>query len=87
MRGEPLHETIRRLMREVAEKHGVAVADLEGPSRRPAFTRPRQELMWRLRREARLSYPAIGRRLGGRHHTTVLHGVRAHQRGLDALPA
>ena len=84
---EPLHDKIRRIKQEVAEKHGVTVADLEGPSRRPACARPRHELMWRLRRETPLSYPAIGRRLGGRHHTTVLNGVRLHQRGLDELPA
>jgi chromosomal replication initiation ATPase DnaA len=71
--------------RQVALRHGITVEDLRGPCRARRVAWPRQELMWRARRETRLSLPQIGERLGGRDHTTVIHGVRAHQARLDRL--
>jgi chromosomal replication initiation ATPase DnaA len=44
--------------------------------------------MYRLRTETGLSFPQIGLRLGGRDHSTVIHGVKTHckRNGLE-LPA
>jgi chromosomal replication initiation ATPase DnaA len=78
---DPMHW--KRILEETAEKHSIRVADLTGPYRHREFSWPRQEAMWRMQRETRMSMPAIGRRLGGRDHTTVLHGIRQHQKRLD----
>lgn len=67
-----------RVIRDVAEKARITHAELVGPCRKVRFARPRQEAMYRLRHELRLSYPRIGQLLGGRDHTTILHGVRVH---------
>jgi chromosomal replication initiator protein len=67
-----------KIVAEVAEKHGLTVADLKGPSQRHAIAHPRQEAMWRLYMTGRYSYPAIGRLLGGRDHSTVMLGARKH---------
>ena len=64
---------------EVALRHGLTVEQLKGPCRLRQVAWPRHEAMARMRAETGRSLPAIGRFLGGRHHTTVLAGVRAHQ--------
>lgn len=65
------------ILREIASQYEVTVADLRGPSRERRFAWPRGMAYIRLRDETPLSYPAIGRVLGGRDHTTVLKGERA----------
>jgi len=70
------------ILEDVARTHGISVKELKSPSRYRNIAWPRQEAMWRLKRETTLSLPAIGRLLN-RDHTTVLHGVLAHQRRLN----
>ena len=74
----------RKIMVEVAEKHRVSVIDLESPRRDRPSVRARQEAMWRMRHETPMSLPNIGRRLGGRDHTTAKHGIARHQARIDA---
>lgn len=38
--------------------------------------------MWALKQEGRWSLPQIGRLLGNRDHTTIIHGVRQHEKRL-----
>ena len=42
-------------------------------TRRKEIVRPRQIIMYFLREDFNISYPAIGQKLGGRDHTTVIH--------------
>lgn len=71
--------TPRQIMRRVAQLRGITVDDIIGESRKRPIAHARQETMWELRQRTRLSLPHIGLMLGGRDHTTVLHGVRAHE--------
>lgn len=72
----------------IAFAYGVTVADLRGSARVHAV--PRQHLMWKARQYRqtnganRWSYPQIGRYLGGRDHTTVMHGEKAHEKRMAA---
>jgi chromosomal replication initiation ATPase DnaA len=69
------------VLADVAERHDVSVHELRGPSRRLPLAHVRQEAMWLLRQLPHApSHPTIGRWLGGRHHTTIIHGVRSHER-------
>lgn len=70
--------TMRSILRHVAEETGVSAAELIGQGRKASIVRARQYAMYRMRQETRQSLPQIGAFLGGRDHTTVLHGVRAH---------
>lgn len=54
--------------------YNVEKTDVLGPRRNKEYVRPRQILMFLLKNELGLSYPNIGRYLGGRDHTTVMHG-------------
>jgi len=68
----------RRILRDVAERHGVSPRDILGPRCLKVFTIPRFEFYYRVVSETKLSFPQIGRICGGRDHTTVLHGVRSY---------
>jgi chromosomal replication initiator protein len=70
------------MMRRVAAAYKVGVNELCGPSTERRLSRPRQELMFLLYDTGRYSYPQIGLFLGGRDHTTVIHGVQAHRKRL-----
>ena len=61
----------------VSEYFGVSVEDLKGSAQVRPIARPRQVAMYLCRQYCtHLSYPAVGRMLGGRDHTTILHGVK-----------
>ena len=62
------------ILATVAQYYGIKAADLRGPSRKETLARPRQIIMFLAREVANASLSAIGQDLGGRHHTTVLHG-------------
>lgn len=73
------------ILRATAICARVRLDDLTGPSRRKADARPRQLAVLITRRvRPELSLPFIGRRLGGRDHTTVLHSER---RALERVEA
>lgn len=60
---------------------------LLGPRRSRVYSRPRQMVMHIAREKCpHLSLPSIGRLLGGRDHTTIMHGVRKCQVLLDNDP-
>lgn len=71
------------ILRQVAKKHGVKISDLKGPSRENRFTKARFEACYRLKEEAAMSFPRIGRILGGRDHTTALSGYRRWREYLE----
>jgi len=59
---------------EAAAKHfRVSVVQLQGGSRKREVVRPRQVAMYLSRQLTPRSLPEIGRRFGGRDHTTVIH--------------
>lgn len=75
----------RLVAKAVADRHGIPVKDVIGKSRSRPVISARFELMYRLRVDHGLSFPAIARRLN-RDHTSVLHAVRTmHKRVLDEL--
>lgn len=75
-----LHPTIRAIVAAVCEHCDVSRVDLLSPRRSNSVVRPRQIAMWLARSLTTASLPEIGRRLGGRDHTTILHGVRTIDR-------
>ncbi len=68
--------TIDEIQRKVAEHFNIRLSDLIGPKRLRTFARPRQVAMWLAKELTSRSLPEIGRKFGGRDHTTVMHGVR-----------
>jgi chromosomal replication initiator protein len=65
-----------RILKAVCQHFEVTVADLCSPRRPQALSFARQSAMFLLRERTELSLSEIGVLLGGRDHTTILHGVR-----------
>ncbi len=68
--------TVDMIQKTVAEHYNLKQADLISERRARAVARPRQVAMWLAKQITTRSLPDIGRRFGGRDHTTVLHAVR-----------
>ena len=64
------------ILSAVAVHYGVTIEAIRSPSRRPHLALARQVVCYLAHAYADISSPEIGRRLGGRDRTTVLHGVR-----------
>ncbi len=68
--------TVEEIQRKVAEHYNVRLSDLIGPKRVRTIARPRQIAMYLSKTLTSRSLPDIGRRFGGRDHTTIMHGVK-----------
>jgi chromosomal replication initiator protein len=68
--------TVEEIQRKVSDHYNIRLSDLIGPKRVRNFARPRQVAMYLSKQLTSRSLPEIGRRFGGRDHTTVMHGVR-----------
>jgi chromosomal replication initiator protein len=64
----------KQILLAVAHYYRLTEEDLVGPSRRRVVSQPRQLCMYLIREETDSSLPQIGELLGGRDHTTILHG-------------
>ena len=62
------------IISEVSNYFGVTSDEIIGPRRSKSYLLPRQVTMFLLREETSLSLSAIGKILGGRDHSTVIHG-------------
>lgn len=78
--------TPREMINVVADFYGLAVDDVTGKSREKRLANPRQIVMYLLREELKMSYPAIGTELGGRDHTTAMHAHTKVETELDNEP-
>jgi chromosomal replication initiator protein len=65
------------IVEQVAREYLVTVEVIRGPWKNRRVVRARQEAMYRLRHETRLSTPQIGNLLN-RDHSTVLYGIGRH---------
>jgi len=77
------HVTLADIIKTVSHFYGIAGTDLTGSSRKKEFALPRQITMYLAREETNASLPEIGQALGGRDHSTVLHGKQKISREID----
>ncbi|MDA9609360.1 MAG: chromosomal replication initiator protein DnaA [Paracoccaceae bacterium] len=68
--------TVEEIQRKVSEHYNIRLSDMIGPKRLRTYARPRQIAMFLSKQLTSRSLPEIGRRFGGRDHTTVMHGVK-----------
>ena len=76
LRGGERRVTVDEIQKATADHFGLKQADLLCERRTRAVARPRQAAMWICKQLTTRSLPDIGRRFGGRDHTTVIHAVR-----------
>ncbi len=68
--------TIDEIQRRVAEHYNLKISDMHSARRSRNVARPRQIAMYLTKQLTARSLPEIGRKFGGRDHTTVMHAVR-----------
>jgi chromosomal replication initiator protein len=68
--------TIDEIQKRVAEHFNIRLADMHSARRARAVARPRQVAMYLAKQLTPRSLPEIGRKFGGRDHTTVIHAVK-----------
>lgn len=68
--------TVEEIQRRVSEHYNIRLSDMIGPKRLRSIARPRQIAMYLAKQMTTRSLPEIGRRFGGRDHTTIMHGIR-----------
>jgi chromosomal replication initiator protein len=76
LRANDRRVTIDEIQKRVAEHYNIRLADMHSARRARAVARPRQVAMWLCKQLTPRSLPEIGRKFGGRDHTTVMHAVR-----------
>ncbi len=87
LRASPGAKTsIEDIQRKTAEFYKLDVKDFHSPQRARRVARPRQVAMYLARKLTTRSLPEIGRRFGGRDHTTVLHACRRIEALIDEDP-
>lgn len=68
--------TIEEIQKRVAEHYNIRLGEMYSARRSRAIARPRQVAMYLSKQLTARSLPEIGRKFGGRDHTTVMHAVR-----------
>lgn len=78
--------TMERIIKDVCAYYGVKSTDIRGPRRHKVISLPRMVAMYLCRSHTDASYPEIGRKFGGRDHSTVINSVGKIERLLGSEP-
>lgn len=76
LRANDRKATIEEIQKRVAEHYNIKVSEMHSARRSRAVARPRQVAMYLSKQLTARSLPEIGRKFGGRDHTTVMHAVK-----------
>lgn len=68
--------TVEEIQKKVAEHYTIKLSDMHSARRARSVARPRQVAMYLCKALTTKSLPDIGRKFGGRDHTTVMHAVK-----------
>lgn len=75
--------TPKKIIEAVSEFYDLKEKEIISSSRKKEVVRPRQIAMYLLREELKSSYPFIGRKFGGKDHTTAIHACEKISRELE----
>ena len=76
--------TMDRIIKDVCSYFGVKSSDMRGPRRHKVISLPRMVAMYLCRAHTNTSYPEIGKKFGGRDHSTVMNSVAKVERLLTS---
>ncbi len=76
LRANDRRVTIEEIQKRVAAHFNIRMSDMHSARRARSVARPRQVAMYLAKQLTSRSLPEIGRKFGGRDHTTVMHAVR-----------
>jgi len=73
----------KKIIQAVIEFYDLKEKDILSSSRKKEIVKPRQVAMFLLREELKSSYPFIGRRFGGKDHTTAIYACEKITKELE----
>lgn len=76
LRANDRRVTIEEIQKRVAQHFNIRISDMHSARRARSVARPRQVAMYLAKHLTARSLPEIGRKFGGRDHTTVMHAVK-----------
>jgi chromosomal replication initiator protein len=76
LRANDRRVTVDEIQRQVADYFNIKLSDLSSARRARQVARPRQVAMYLCKQMTPQSLPSIGRKFGGRDHTTVMYAVK-----------
>ena len=82
--GRRAHISPSQVIETVAKYYNISVQEIVSSSRSKELVQPRQVAMYLVRQETDASLPEIGALLGGRDHSTVIHGVERVKERLES---
>jgi chromosomal replication initiator protein len=68
--------TVEKIQRLICHKYKIKPSQLKSKNNSPKFAFPRQIAMYLSKELTKSSLPEIGKKFGGKHHTTVIHSIR-----------
>ena len=86
LRAHDRRVSIDEIQKEVALRFNIRLADMQSARRARAVARPRQVAMYLAKQLTARSLPEIGRKFGGRDHTTVMHAIRKIEELMETDP-
>ncbi len=75
--------TVEGILKEVASHYDLKISDLKSPTKLKHIAVPRQVAMYLSRKYTVSSFPEIGEKIGGRDHSTIVHGYNKIEKKLD----
>lgn len=69
----PKSKSPQEVIKIVSDYYNIDEKNIYEKTRRKEIIKPRQVIMYLLRKDFNISYPSIGQKMGGRDHTTVIH--------------
>jgi len=69
----PKMKSPQEVIKIVSDYYNIDEKNIYEKTRRKEIIKPRQVIMYLLRKDFNISYPSIGQKMGGRDHTTVIH--------------
>ena len=72
-----------QIIKAVTKYYDISESDLKGRSRKKEIVKPRQVVMYLLREELEYSFPFIGKKIGGKDHTTVMYSHKKIKKKLE----
>lgn len=87
LRANDRRVNVDEIQRKVAEHFNIRMTDMQSAKRLRTIARPRQIAMYLAKQLTTSSLPEIGRKFGGRDHTTVMHAVKKINELLESDPS
>ncbi len=73
---------VKDILQKTASYYNISYDEIMGTRRNKEIVLPRQIAMYFMRTELHLSFPIIAAKLGGRDHTTIMHGVKKLEKNI-----